>query len=376
MLSGSSPYKRSVVAAVSALLLIVQTPGMVQAADQGKLAQTRKRIAEIRKKLAEARGRQSAIKSQVAALDKQIASLNRQIETGQHDLSRLESGVRTVSADIEKLEAKYKAATEASNERARKLYKAGPGQALSRIFSANSLVEFMRLQFWFQVASEIDGKTMIDTARVKSELAERRDDLSKIKSDVTQRKVWVEQQLDLAQGARADRDVALQSVNKEVEHHEEDIDALEAESRRLTQALKASTTVSRAVGGVVGAASRSGFVWPVRGGVTSGFGRRGGRMHSGLDIDGNTGEPIRAAKAGRVAGVGCGGGYGICTIIDHGGGVTSLYAHQSRRAISGGQVSAGQVIGYVGCTGSCTGSHLHFEIRVNGSPRNPRGFLP
>lgn len=376
MRSGSSPYKRPVVATVSALLLVLQTPGVSQAVEQGKLEKTRKRIAEIRSRLADAKGRQSVIKAQVTALDKQIASLNRQIETGQHDLSRLESGVRTVSAEIQKLEARYYAATQASNERARRLYKAGPGQALSRIFSANSLVEFMRLQFWFQVASEIDGRTMINTARVKSELAERRDDLHKIKSDVSERRAWVEKQLDLAQGARADRDVALQSVNKEVEHHEEDIEALELESRRLTQALKASSSVSRAVGGVVGAASRSGFVWPVRGGVTSGFGPRGGRMHSGLDIDGNTGEPIRAAKAGQVAGVGCGGGYGICTVIDHGGGVTTLYAHQSRKAISGGQVSTGQVIGYVGCTGSCTGSHLHFEVRVNGSPRNPRGFLP
>lgn len=372
----SSSLKRSVVSVVSALLLLSQLPGFAQAADQAKADQTRKKIAEIRKKLSEAKGRQSAIKAQVGALDQQIASLNKQIQTGQHDLSRLESGVRTVSAEIAKLEARYEAATQASNERARRLYKAGPGQALSRIFSANSLVEFMRLQFWFQVASEIDGKTMIDTARVKSELAERRDDLNKIKTDVGERRAWVEQQLDVAQGARADRDVALQSVNAEVEHHEEDIDALEAESRRLTQTLKASSAVSRSAGGAVSAVSRGGFVWPVRGSVTSGYGPRGGRMHSGLDIDGNTGEPIRAAKSGQVAGVGCGGGYGICTIIDHGGGVTSLYAHQSRRAVGGGQVSAGEVIGYVGCTGSCTGSHLHFEVRVNGSPRNPRSFLP
>lgn len=376
MLLRSSLSQRSLVAAVLVLLLGIPALGVSGAAETARADQTRRKIVEIRKKLADAKGRQGAIKAQVAALDAQVASLNRQIETGRHDLSKLESGLRTVSADIAKLEAKYEAATDASNERARRLYKAPPGEALSRIFSADSMVEFIRLQFWFQVASEIDGKTMIDTSRIKSELSERREDLTEIKTDVNQRRTWVEKQLDLAQGARADRDVALQSVNKEVEHYEEDIDALEQESRKLTQALKASSTVSRAVGGAVDSVSRGGFVWPVRGAVTSGYGPRGGRMHSGLDIDGNTGEPIRAAKSGQVAGVGCGGGYGICTVIDHGGGVTTLYAHQSRKAISGGQVSAGQLVGYVGCTGSCSGSHLHFEVRVNGSPRNPRSFLP
>jgi murein DD-endopeptidase MepM/ murein hydrolase activator NlpD len=98
-------------------------------------------------------------------------------------------------------------------------------------------------------------------------------------------------------------------------------------------------------------------------------------MHTGVDMDGNTGQPIRAAKSGRILGVACGGGYGNCTVIDHGGGVSTLYAHMSRKAVSGGSVERGQVIGYVGCTGSCTGSHLHFEVRVNGNPRNPMGYL-
>lgn len=361
-----------------ALLLILQIPGITQAAtepESARLQTTKKKIDQIRSKLAEAKGRQAVIKSQVGALDKQVASLNKQIESGQHDLSKLESGTRTASIQIATLEAQYLRATQASNERARRLYKAGPAQAISRIFSAQSLVEFVRLQFWFQVASEMDGKTMIDTARLKSELAERRDDLNKIKADVNAQKTWVEDQRELAQGVRADRDLALRSVSKEILVEEEDLKQLEEDSRRLTGVL--GKTLSRTKdGGDVGGASKSGFVWPVRGAVTSPFGPRRGRAHLGLDIDGSTGDPIRATKAGQIASVGCGGGYGNCTIVDHGQGVSSLYAHQSRRAISGGSVSAGQVIGYVGCSGSCTGSHLHFEIRVNGAPRNPRSFLP
>jgi murein DD-endopeptidase MepM/ murein hydrolase activator NlpD len=98
-------------------------------------------------------------------------------------------------------------------------------------------------------------------------------------------------------------------------------------------------------------------------------------MHTGIDIAAPTGTPIKAAKSGTVISAGDAGGYGLATIIDHGGGFSTLYGHQSRIAVSGGSVSQGQVIGYVGCTGHCTGSHLHFETRVNGSPQNPMNYL-
>jgi murein DD-endopeptidase MepM/ murein hydrolase activator NlpD len=100
-------------------------------------------------------------------------------------------------------------------------------------------------------------------------------------------------------------------------------------------------------------------------------------MHTGIDIAGPYGAPIRAAKAGTVILAGSDGGYGNATIIDHGGGFSTLYGHQSRIAVSDGQtVSQGQIIGYEGCTGNCTGPHVHFETRVNGSPQNPMSYLP
>jgi murein DD-endopeptidase MepM/ murein hydrolase activator NlpD len=125
-----------------------------------------------------------------------------------------------------------------------------------------------------------------------------------------------------------------------------------------------------------GRVSGSGLIWPVRGPVTSGFGMRWGRMHEGIDISAGTGTPIRAAKAGTVTFAGTMSGYGNVVIISHGGGFSTLYAHQSRLAVSGGSVSQGEVIGYVGSTGHSTGPHLHFETRVNGSAQNPRRYLP
>ena len=88
------------------------------------------------------------------------------------------------------------------------------------------------------------------------------------------------------------------------------------------------------------------------------------------------GTPIRAAASGRVISAGYNGGYGNLVVLDNGGGIATAYAHQSRLAVSAGQsVSQGQVIGYVGSTGFSTGPHLHFEVRVNGSPVDPMGYL-
>ena len=120
-------------------------------------------------------------------------------------------------------------------------------------------------------------------------------------------------------------------------------------------------------------------------------------MHQGIDIGVPLGTPIKAAASGRIIYCGWESGYGNLTVIDHGGNLATAYGHQSSIAVScgqqvaqgqvigyvqssiavscGEQVAQGQVIGYVGCTGHCTGPHLHFEVRIDGSPVDPMGYL-
>ncbi len=115
---------------------------------------------------------------------------------------------------------------------------------------------------------------------------------------------------------------------------------------------------------------------PVKGTQTSPFGPRWGRNHDGVDIAAPTGTAIRAAACGSVSFAGQQSGYGNIVCITHTSQFSTCYAHMSRFAVSqGAQVQQGQVIGYVGCTGSCTGPHLHFETRVNGQPQNPSQYL-
>ena len=348
------------------------------AGESDKLKQTRTQIAEIKKRLAAAKGKEAEIAKEVEKLDKQVADLNRQIESGQHDISSLESDIRTQQAQIEKVQARFKQAADASNARAKRLYVQGPAESVAMLFSADSIVELTRLQFLMEKSSEQDSKIIVDTSRLRAELQEKQNDMNRIKGSLTAQKEWLKSRKALADSARREKGIALASVQKEVAQTQAHVDGLERDSKTLEAALRRSSSSSRTparVTGEGGAASSQGFVRPVSGGVTSPFGRRWGRAHTGVDMDGNTGDPIRAVKDGTVLGVSCGSGYGTCSLIDHGGGIVTLYAHMSRKVVSGGRVSRGQLIGYVGCTGSCTGSHLHFEVRVNGTPRNPMSYF-
>ena len=159
----------------------------------------------------------------------------------------------------------------------------------------------------------------------------------------------------------------------------------EEEEKELTEFILGEQAMALGVGVTVdlSAISTEGYVWPTGGGVASGYGQRLHpvlgyyRMHSGLDIGGAMGQPIFAAKEGTVIRAGWNGGYGNTVVIDHGGGITTLYAHQSQLNASVGQyVGRGDIVGQVGSTGLSTGPHLHFEVRVNGAAIDPLPFMP
>jgi len=121
---------------------------------------------------------------------------------------------------------------------------------------------------------------------------------------------------------------------------------------------------------------RVAFLWPARGTVTSRFGVRLRRHHNGIDIAARYGSPIRAVRAGVVRYRGWFGGYGRLVVIDHGGGLETWYGHAARLFVRVGQwVLSGQRIGLVGCSGACTGPHLHFEVRARGRPVDPMRYL-
>ncbi len=210
-----------------------------------------------------------------------------------------------------------------------------------------------------------DTVARIEAAR--DEIAARKAELKRTRIELEAR----EAELDAARDRKA---AALDTVHANIEHLEGDIGDIQNQIQAQIQAASSVETTPLPAGPIQGATG--GWIWPVSGPVSSPFGWRWGRMHEGIDIAVHAGTPIRAAKAGTTILAGPTGGYGNYTCVDHGGGLSSCYAHQSSYATSvGAQVAQGEVIGYVGCTGSCFGDHLHFEIRVNGAAVDPLAYL-
>lgn len=189
-----------------------------------------------------------------------------------------------------------------------------------------------------------------------------------------------EQQAAEAQAAEARAAEQEAAFWREAAAYATALQAAEAEAAEMARALS-----ERLIREAVSSRGRSrvpALSWPAAGGITGSFGeRRPGHMHAGIDIDGNTGDPVWAAGAGVVvlAGGAPSGysGYGTMVVIDHGYGMSTLYAHLSRLDVRpGASVKAGERVGSVGSTGNSTGSHLHFEVRINGATVDPRGHLP
>ncbi|MBT5753841.1 MAG: peptidoglycan DD-metalloendopeptidase family protein [Acidimicrobiaceae bacterium] len=179
------------------------------------------------------------------------------------------------------------------------------------------------------------------------------------------------------QRAAAIREAArIQAERERVAREEEQRRQAQIAAATRGEASAVEAPVSRANAALVGAPSGQGLTWPVNGTVTSNFGPRWGRQHNGIDIAANTGTTVASAGSGTVIAAGFSGGFGQRVLIQHSGGLVTLYAHLSSINVSTGQsVSSGTSIGAVGCTGSCTGPHLHFETRVGGTAYDPRSYL-
>ena len=217
-----------------------------------------------------------------------------------------------------------------------------------------------------RTGTEIEATEAALTAEVVS-LDATRGEMERIQAELDAKRVELEAELEQQRSL-------LAAVEAQIAELEGELAALETEENGIrTLIAERATTGGRAPGQLVR---------PVPGAISSGFGLRYHpilaypRMHNAVDMNCNSGDAIVAAEAGTVILAAVKGGFGRTVMVDHGGGMVTLYAHQSGYAIStGDKVSASQVIGYCGLTGLSTGPHLHFEVRLNGEAVNPAGYL-
>jgi murein DD-endopeptidase MepM/ murein hydrolase activator NlpD len=361
------------------------------------------RIAEAQSKLAEARAREASLSAEIASVSARIRSLESEVGDVSTRLVALEADLalhqRKLDALTELYELQserlaflrdqYELAVGRLSARLVAVYEGGEPSTLDVLIDAQSFSAVLeQLDYLSSIAAQDRGIVKHVTG-ARDHMRELRARTGKTKARVaavTQVvRVRTEQQRSLKNQliarqeglstARGEKRVALTEAREDAQEFAAHAAALQAQSAAVAaQIASAQATVTYSTS-PDSTPSAAGLIWPVSGPVTSPFGWRWGRMHEGIDIAAGYGAPIAASASGVVIYAGWMGGYGNLVIIDHGGGLATAYAHQSSFAVGGGPVSQGQTIGYVGCTGHCFGSHLHFEVRINGSPVDPLGYL-
>jgi murein DD-endopeptidase MepM/ murein hydrolase activator NlpD len=330
-----------------------------------------------------------SLQGEIRSVARRQAKLEVEVSEKRAELNGIRDRLERARSRLALLRARLIESQKVLSARLVAIYKDGDPDILSVVLDSTSFGDFLdRTEFLDRIADQ-DQRIITRVRRVKKEVtaltrelgdlevraeAARNAILSKRNEVLTVKNRIVDQRDELAQ-ARDGRAAILARVRTSRKHAEEDLASLERQQAKVTAAVRnAGSGPTPAAGPIRRGSGR--FIWPVNGPVSSPFGQRWGRLHAGIDISAGAGTPIRAAASGRVILLGPTGGYGNYVCIGHGGGLSTCYAHLSRYATSGGaSVSQGQVIGSVGCTGHCFGDHLHFEVRINGSPTDPLGYL-
>ena len=358
------------------------------------------KIAGLQSRIASAKHKEGVLTSEITQSSSQISALQGDIGALSAKVAALESDLAAHRAKLERLEAKYEAQTEAFTRLRRdhqialqrlesrlvELYETSDTSELDVLLQSNSLSDLIEQIDYFHTIGDADRRladrlafltdrmrvARQETAATKRDVAEATAVLAKkTEEEKAARDALVVRQNALA-SARANQQSLLASVRSQRHSDEEDLSKMQAASAAIAAQIRAHQSSTGSSGSGV---SSSGLIWPVNGPITSGFGWRWGQMHEGIDIGAPCGTPIHAAAAGTVIYSGWADGYGNFVVIDHGNGLATAYGHQSAIYVSSGSVSQGQTIGAVGSTGHSTGCHLHFEVRVNGNPVDPLGYL-
>jgi len=306
----------------------------------------------------------------VELTEKEMAYIEAQINFTESKIQDAQDALDAAQAELDRR-------TGLLNGRLRALYEVGPAGYLEVLLAATSFSDFLsRFDLLSAIVSH-DVKLMHSIGETKDEYTQIREELEQQLDQLTNLKQLEEAKRAQLASRTADRTRYLAQVQNDLAEYEKALDDLERTTQELTkiiQDLQAKSSVSRT--------GEFSPVWPVTGRITSPFGTRlhpvtrTYRHHSGIDIAVSTGTPVKAADAGVVLLSDWHGGYGKTVIIDHGGGISTLYAHNSNLLVKVGQtVTRGQVVAHAGSTGVSTGPHVHFEVRVNGTPVDPMNYL-
>ena len=338
----------------------------------------RARKAQLASELNTLKASEKELLAAAAALDDQVLAQAARVDAARQAVAAAQAELRDSANSLAETKSLITQLQTQFVDRAVEEFISPRSQQLDDIIQSDDLAETARKHALLDSVSSNDEDLLdeLGAAREDYEIAKAKAEAAKALA--SSRQADTESQLATLERDRSHQRRLQQALTARQKAVLGEIDAQAAAESTLTRIIREREAAQRRQGSFTpGGVGRGGCSWPVRGPVTSEYGYRWGRLHAGIDIGAGTGTPIHAAAPGTVIFAGQQSGYGNVVIIDHGGGFTTVYAHQSRIAArNGNQLSRGGLVGYVGSTGHSTGPHLHFETRYGGSPRNPRVCLP
>lgn len=385
-------------------LLLGFLPGSALANHTARHREVESEKAQLRAKIRQADQQAKTLTTQIsqsdkrrAALEREISSLNGQLLGAEHRLQQAELTLAEARDELLSFEGSLSQASirlDALQRRhelkAREIYKKGPGTYVELLVSAKTIRDLMARFVFVKNVFENDRDRLTAVEGLTQQLSEAKGAAAQHKADIEAQRAAIESEKSNISNLRSSVSGKRQLVVSEISNRQDmlgqvkaeraeylrQMAKLEAESRSITRLLKARQA------GQVFAGSGRRLAWPTTGRVTSGFGYRthpifgDRRFHTGIDIGAPTGQAIISSDPGEVVMVGVRSGYGLTVIVDHGGALATLYAHMSSTSVNVGQrVGRGTRLGGIGCTGYCTGPHVHFETRINGDPVDPMQFF-
>ncbi|WP_206070853.1 M23 family metallopeptidase [Nodosilinea sp. P-1105] len=370
---------------VGAMQALAQTPSSTQpmlvAESIEDLQQQQRTLDEQRRQLqqqqTELQNRQADSESTLESLERNIVYTANQIADTEYRLEQAMKALEQLQQELEAAEKNYEDVRTGTVARLQFLQRQQGSEGWAVLLQSQNFNQFLDRQYQLKRVYAADRQVLEDL-RVQAEAIQQQ----KVALEEQRNQVALLRQQLLSQKQQYEAEAAEEK--QLISRLQDRRGALEAAENQLARdSEQIATMIRQKVAAQTGGVRGTGrFVIPTNARISSGFGNRihpilgYSRFHSGVDFAASHGTTIRAADSGRVIFSGWYGGYGQTVIVDHGDGLSTLYAHASRLFVKEGQsVRQGEAIAAVGSTGLSTGPHLHFEVRQNGNPVNPMGYL-
>ena len=393
-------FKTRLVAALLSGVVLCGTPAYIMAEDEdltNQLDSIQQQVNQQNAAKADAETVIGSVSEQLRQIEEQLRQATAELGTIKEQRVAVENDITLNERQLAEAQKRLEGRESVFYKRVRDIYINGRLSYLDVVIGSKDFSDFANR---LEVLKRIIDSDITLINEIKKERADIEAHKQKLEADraklVELEKAALAKQAEIEQ-KKAERNVVLQKAQNDRATAMQAIEELNASSAQVSAMLKERQAARAAAAAAARAAAQSSggqgasdnwvqgtgpLGWPVSGEITSPYGYRVHPIwgttiyHSGIDIGVDEGTPVHAADGGVVVWSGWMGGYGYAVVIDHGNGLSTLYGHNSELAVDEGQsVAKGQVISYAGSTGNSTGPHVHFEVRVNGDPVDPMGYL-